>query len=110
MANAFKRKLERNIGTTLTQIDSYAVASSTETTLIGLTISNTTAEAVNVDVTLNNGTNDTYLVKTAPIPSGGSLIAVGGDQKVVLEPNDMIKVKSSAASSVDVIMSLLEIS
>jgi len=110
MANAFKRKLERNIGTTLTQIDSYAVASSTETTLIGLTISNTTAEAVNVDVTLNNGTNDTYLVKTAPILSGGSLIAVGGDQKVVLEPNDMIKVKSSASSSVDVIMSLLEIS
>ena len=110
MANAFKRKLERNIGTTLTQIDSYAVAANTETTLIGLTIANTTAAAVDVDVTLNNGTNDTYLVKTAPIPSGGSLIAVGGDQKVVLEPNDMIKVKSSASSSVDVIMSLLEIS
>jgi len=49
------------------------------------------------------------MVKGATVPAGGSLVVVGGDQKVVLEENDNIKVTSSAATSCDVIMSILEI-
>lgn len=109
MPNNFKRKLSRSIGTSLTQVGSYAVPSSTEVTVIGLDISNTSSSQVLVDATLNDGSNDTYLIKEAPIPSGGSLVVIGGDQKVVLEPTDSIKVKSDTASSVDVVMSILEI-
>jgi hypothetical protein len=36
-------------------------------------------------------------------------VVIGGDQKLVLATGDMIKVKSSASASVDVVMSLLEI-
>jgi len=36
-------------------------------------------------------------------------VVVGGDQKVVLETNDSIKVKSDTATSVDAVMSILEI-
>ena len=61
------------------------------------------------DVTHNDGSNDTFLVKQATVPSGGSLVVVGGDQKVVLQTGDSIKVTSSAASSCDVMMSILEI-
>ena len=46
----------------------------------------------------------TLAVKTAAVPSGGSLVVVGGDQKVVMETGDSVKVTSSAASSCDVIM------
>ena len=110
MANTFKRFTEREIGNTLTQIDSYAVASSTKATVIGLTCSNTSGDAVDVDVTLNDGTNDFYIVKNCPLPSGSTVVLVGGDQKVVMEPLDLIKVRSSSATNkVDVIMSLLEI-
>ena len=109
MPNNFKRKLSRSIGTTLTQVGTYAVPSSTEVTVIGLDIANTSSSQVLVDATLNDGSNDTYLIKEAPIPSGGSLVVIGGDQKVVLEPTDSIKVKSDTASSVDVVMSILEI-
>ena len=109
MANSFKRKLQRDIGTSLTAVGSYTVPSSTEVTVIGLDLSNTTASQILVDVTLNDGSNDTYLIKQAPIPSGGSLVVVGGDQKVVLETNDSIKVKSDTATSVDAVMSILEI-
>lgn len=109
MANSFKRKLQRSIGTSLTAVGSYTVGASTEVTVIGLDLSNTTASQILVDVTLNDGTNDTYIIKQAPIPSGGSLVVVGGDQKVVLETNDSIKVKSDTASSVDAVMSILEI-
>ena len=109
MANTFKRKLSRSIGTTLTAVDSYTVAASTQVTVIGLAVSNTSSAQVLVDATVNDGTNDTYLVKQAPVPSGGALVIIGGDQKVVLETNDSIKVKSDTASSVDVVMSILEI-
>jgi hypothetical protein len=50
-----------------------------------------------------------YLVKAAPVPVGGSLVVVGGDQKVVLEPGDAIKVTSDTASSADVVLSHLDI-
>ena len=109
MANTFKRKLSRSIGTTLTAVDSYTVAAATQVTVIGLAVSNTSSAQVLVDATVNDGTNDTYLIKQAPVPSGGALVIIGGDQKVVLETNDSIKVKSDTASSVDVVMSILEI-
>jgi len=109
MPNNFKRKLSRSIGTSLTQVGTYAVPASTEVTVIGLDIANTSSSQVLVDATLNDGSNDTYLIKEAPIPSGGSLVVIGGDQKVVLEPSDSIKVKSDTASSIDVVMSILEI-
>jgi hypothetical protein len=90
-------------------VGSYTVGASTEVTIIGLDVANRTASQVLVDVTLNDGSNDTYLIYQAPIPSGGSLALIGGDQKVVLETNDSIKVKSDTASSVDAVMSILEI-
>ena len=109
MANAFKNKTQREVGTALTAIESYTVGGSTETTVIGLTIANTTTSVIEVDATLNDGSNDFYIVKNAPVPAGGSLVAVGGDQKVVMMPGDSIKVKSDTATSADVIMSILEI-
>ena len=49
------------------------------------------------------------IVKGAPIPAGGSLVAIGGDQKLVMEASDIIKVKSDTATSIDVALSILEI-
>jgi len=109
MANAFKNKTQRQIGTSLTALETYTVPGSTETTVIGLTIANTTTSQILVDATLNNGTNDFYIVKEAPVPVGSSLVVIGGDQKVVLMPGDSIKVKSDTATSADAIMSILEI-
>ena len=110
MANAFKNKTHRQIGTTLTKVEAYDCPGSTETTIIGLTIANTSASAIEVDATLNDGTNDFYIVKAAPVPVGASLVVIGGDQKVVLMPGDSVKVRSDTATSADAIMSILEIS
>tara|TARA_R100001015_G_C4634818_1_gene202239 strand:+ start:4565 stop:4897 length:333 start_codon:yes stop_codon:yes gene_type:complete len=109
MANAFLNKMSRDIGTSLTAVGGYTVGASTETTVIGLTVANTTASTVNIDVTLNDGANDTYVVKDAPIPTGGALVPIGGNQKIVLNTGDSIKVNSDTASSVDAILSILEI-
>ena len=110
MANTFSRKVSRNIGTSFTSVGSYTVGGGVTTTVIGLSICNTTTSPITVDVTVYDGANDAYLVKGAGVPVGNAFIPIGGDEKVVLIAGDSIRVKSSAASSVDAVMSILEIS
>jgi hypothetical protein len=109
MANTFYRKTQANIGATATQVGGYTVSSSATTICVGLSISNTTGAAVNASLHINNGNNNYYIVKNAPIAAGGTLIPVGGDQKVVLQFNDNVYVKSDTATSLDVYMSIMEI-
>ena len=108
MANTFKNRTLRAVGTSPVDVGAV-VAGSTETTLIGMTLANITSGVISVTATLNDGTNTTHIVKDAPIPTGGSLILLGGDQKVVLMTGDKIIITSNTASSADVIMSFLEI-
>ena len=108
MANTFKNRTLRAVGTSPVDVGAV-VAASTQTTLIGMTLANITSGVISVTVTLNDGSNTTNIVKDAPIPTGGSLIVVGGDQKIVLMTGDKISVLSNTASSADVIMSFLEI-
>ena len=108
MANAFKNRTLRAVGTSPVDVGAV-VAGSTETTLIGMTLANITSGVISVTATLHDGTNTTHIVKDAPIPTGGSLILLGGDQKVGLMTGDKVIVTSNSASSVDVIMSFLEI-
>jgi hypothetical protein len=44
------------------------------------------------------------------VPVGGSLVIVGGDQKVVMQASDVLYILNSAATSGDCFASLLEIS
>ena len=108
MANTFKNRTLRAVGTSPVDVGAV-VAASTQTTLIGMTVANITSGVISVTVTLGDGTNTTNIVKTAPIPTGGSLVVLGGDQKVVLMTGDKITVTSNTALSADVIMSFLEI-
>jgi hypothetical protein len=114
MANAFKSKTDTGVGTSPAII--YTGPSATETTIIGLTVANIHTSQIEVDVQLDASTrtsgaeDSVYLIKNAPIPVGSSLVVVGGDQKVVVEPGDTIKVTSNTATSADVVMSILEIS
>ena len=108
--NTFKRKLSASVGTTATAVGGYQVELNIQTTVIGLACANRTASQITTSAYLeaSDGTI-VYLIKDAPIPSGGSLIIIGGDQKVVMELSDQIKVVSDTASSLDVVMSILEI-
>ena len=109
MANTFTRKTSQNIGATATQIGAYTVGASTTAIAIGLTCTNTTGSAITANVFLANATANTYIVANAPISSGASLIPVGGDQKIVMITGDKIYVQSSAATSIDAILSIMEI-
>jgi len=108
MASTFKNAVSSAVGSSTTSV--YTVPAATTTTVIGITISNITASNITVDVTVTDTSSTTtvHLVKGATVPVGGALVPVGGDQKVVIEATDIIKVTSSAASSADVIVSVLE--
>jgi hypothetical protein len=107
MANLFKSFLSKDVGTSPATV--YTCPSATQTTLIGLSIANTSASPITGDAYITRSAVDYYLVKDATVAVGGSLVIVGGDQKVVLEPADVLKVETSAAASADCFASLLEI-
>lgn len=109
MANTFLRKIQKDIGVTGEAIGGYTVGASTVATVIGLSVANVSSSAVTVDVYIYSGAILGHLVKNALIPVGGALVVVGGDQKVVIQTGDSVRVVSSAATSVDAVMSILEI-
>ena len=117
MANAFKTFSAQNIDTASTgETTLYTCPSSptTETTIIGLNIANILAVSITVTVELHDGgisgtTNLRHIVKDAIVPVGSSLVAVGGDQKIVMNASDILRITASQASAADVTLSVLEI-
>ena len=122
MANAFKNTTVRADATynsnaglaadTDVAVGSAVANATTTQTLIGMTIANITSGVISVSVKLVNGSDETWVVKAAPIPTGGSLITCGGDQKICLFHNgttgDQIKVQSNTANSMHIVLSYLE--
>ena len=108
MANTFKNKQSVNVGTSAVSL--YTTPSSTTTTIIGLTLANVTGSAIEatVEVTDTSASTTAKIIKSAPIPVGSSLVAVGGDQKVVLETGDILKVTASASNVLDAVVSYME--
>ena len=100
MPNVFKNYTSSAVGTGATTV--YTVPASTVGVVIGLNLANISSTQVSVDAQVNG----VYLIKAAPIPAGSALSALDG--KIILEAADTLAVTSSDASSVDVILSVLE--
>jgi hypothetical protein len=107
MANTFTSYANKSVGTSAATV--VTIGAATQTTVIGMSCANTTTSPVTIDAYFTRSAVDYYLVKGATVPVGGALVIVGGDQKVVLVTSDALKVVSSAASSIDVVTSVLNI-
>ena len=107
MANTFTSYLNSSIGTTAVNI--VTTAASTQTTVIGLSVANIITSPVTCDVYITRSSVNYYLIKNGLVPAGGTLVIIGGDQKVVLTPADILRVVISSAASVDVVTSVLNI-
>lgn len=104
MAQNFRRYTNNNVGTGV--VTSFTANS--YDTVVGISVANVTASAVNADVYINDGSNDIYLVKTAPIPAGSSLQVLDGGAKFVMQSGDALKIISDTASSLDVWVSVVD--
>ena len=104
MAQNFRRYTSNDVGTsaaTLFTADSYD-------TVVGISVANVPASAVVASVYINDGANDIYLIKDAPIPSGSALQVLDGGAKFVVQSGDRIYVQSDTASSLDVWVSTVD--
>ena len=107
MANTFKLKTKANVGVTTTPV--YVVPSATTTVVIGVTLANTSGQGINVGVGINRGSSDDISVlKNVPIPQGSSLEFMQGN-KVVLETTDSLTAESDVNNSLDVALTIMEI-
>lgn len=108
MANTFINRISGSIGTAETTI--YTTPALTTTTVIGVSVSNRLQSNILVDVSLSDGSNTAYLCTGSLIPPGSNIILVGGEQKVVMQTGNTLKLRSNTAGSADIIVSALEIS
>ena len=107
MANTFKLKTKANVGVTTTSV--YVVPSATTTVVIGVTLANTSGSSINVGIGINRGSSDDVkLMKNVPIPQGSSFEFMGGN-KIVLESTDTFVAESDVNNSLDVALTIMEI-
>ena len=100
MANTFLNYTSASVGTS--PVTTYTVGASTTAVVIGLNISNVTASQIAVDVQVAG----VYLVKGVPIPANSAISVLDG--KIILATTNTVVVTSDAATSADVIVSVLE--
>jgi hypothetical protein len=104
--NNFKLKTKASVGVTTVGI--YTVPVSTTTTILGITLANVSGSGINVTVGIARTlADDVSIIRNVPIPQGSSLEFMQGN-KVVLEPDDEVTVKSDVLNSLDVSLSILE--
>ena len=117
MANDFKRictpDISNSSNTTIYGVPAGAGSSALESIVIGITCANKTTSGVTIDIFIDNedGSNDVFIVKNATIPAGASLEVMSGNKLVLMNDGtngDNLEALASAASSVDVTVSVLE--
>jgi|TARA_R100001594_G_scaffold5238_5_gene16725 hypothetical protein len=106
MAQNFRRYTSNNVGTVAATI----MTANSYDAVVGISLSNVHTSAINVSCYINDGSNDIYLVKDAPLPVGSSLQVLDGGAKLVLDgtTSDALKVVSDTASSCDVWVSAVD--
>jgi hypothetical protein len=104
MAQNFRRYTSNNVGASAATI----LTANSYDTIVGIYVANVTSSSVLASVFINDGTNDIYLVKDAPIPAGSALQVLDGGSKVIVQSGDVLKVISDTASSLDVWVSAVD--
>ena len=108
MANTFKLKSKNNIGVSTVGI--YTVPGATTTVIIGVTAANVSGQSINVGIGISRGSNgdDINILKNVPIPQGSALEIMQGN-KIVVEAVDTVTAKSDVNNSLDVALTIMEI-
>ena len=104
MAQDFERDKARNVGTSASTLRS----ANSDDAIVGINVANTTTSQITISVFINDGSNDFYIVKDAPVPSGGAIQVLDGGAKIVMQNSDVLKVQSSANNSADVWVSVVD--
>ena len=110
MANTFKSDVKANVVTdAVSSTNTNIVTASGSSTLVLLSIllTNTSASSVQVDVFLVTSGDDVHLIKNAPVPAGSALEIISGS-KIIMQANDVLRIRAATASAIDATVSYLD--
>ncbi len=108
MAQNFQRTLKQNISNNSGSATELRASADTNDAIIGIRCTNTSGSSVDITVYVRNSSTNYHIIKSAPIPTGGSLELIDGGSKVVLQSGDSVEAYASAASSVDIITRVVD--
>lgn len=115
MTQTFKRLTARSVGTSRVQLANssgtgYSVPTSGVVIVLGMTIANKlAANDVSATFELYDGTNYTSILPKGVVPAGNSIGPCGEMNKLVAQAGDSFYITSDTATSLDIVMSILEI-
>lgn len=107
MASTFGNTLKTGLGTTPTTVKT--TISNGNTTVIGMSLTNTTDNLVTVNIQIDDGITAAYFIKGVPIPANQSLRVVNGGEKLIMGPSTNLIMSASADGALDLVMSYVEI-
>jgi copper(I)-binding protein len=97
-------------GTQITSSETTILTADSDDAIIGLRLTNVTANSVTVDVYIDKGGvgTDRYITKNLSIPPASSIELIQGGAKIVMQSGDVLYGLSSAATSVDAWLSRVD--
>lgn len=110
MANTFKNASLADVSNS-SYGTLYTTPASTTTVVLGVALANKSGSAITAKVQFSDssGSVTRQLLEDVTIPGNTTLEVLSG-QKYILEASDALKVQASAASSLDVVAGVMEIS
>jgi len=113
MPTVLRCERSASVGTATVNVGSYAAPSVTTGVVItGLVCVNRSASTITVTVTLAPGSDTqpaALLASGVTILPGGQLVLADNGNRIVMNPTNVVQAVSSVAASLDVIMSVAEI-
>lgn len=103
--NQLTSYVAKSVGTTASTV--FTAPAALQTLITGFSISNTGDLSCTASVFVTRGGVNVFVVREATVPAGGTLVVAGEDQKIVIIVGDSVRVISSRAASLDVVVSVL---
>ena len=111
MANTFKIDTKSSVVTdavSSTNTNVVTAGGSATLVLLSCLVSNKTGASAQVDVYLVTNTgDDIYIIRNAPVPAGSSLEIISGS-KIIMQANDILRIRAATASAIDATVSYLD--
>lgn len=108
MATFFKNKIVKEIGTV--PVVALTPPPNTNSTIVGLSLSNLTEYAVKASVIIKDDTSvEGYYMKDVVIPANTSLRAVTSGEKLIISESYELLIQSDLTDSIDAIVSYVDI-
>ena len=104
MAQNFRNNLQRNVGTSEVTL----ITGGDFDAVIGIRCCNVLTSTIEVDVFIENSSNDHFLAKGVVVPPNSAIELIQGGAKIVLDSTNTLEAVSDTASSLDVAVSYID--